>query len=157
MGITYNLHKMDKIYIGYNLKYGHKANGWLKDYDEYNIVETPVAENLMTGLAIGMAMEGFKPVLYFERHDFMLNALDGLLNHLDKDYYYHVIIRACVGSTKPLDPGKQHTQNYTEAFKKMFKNIKIFEPKDRKGIQDLLDQEWKEPIMIIESREIYNK
>jgi len=147
---------MDKIYIGYNLKKGHKANGWLKDYDKKNIIETPVAENLMTGLAIGMAMEGFKPVLYFERHDFMLNALDQLVNHLDKDFNYPVIVRAVIGSDKPLNPGKQHTQNYTEAFKTMFKNIKIFCPKDRKGIEKLLDKVWHEPIIIIESRGMYN-
>ena len=38
----------------------------------------------MVGLAIGMSFEGFKPVVYFERHDFMLVAADAIGNHVDK-------------------------------------------------------------------------
>ena len=59
------------IFIGYNVKYGD-AIGTLKNVPDNQKLETPVAENLMSGLAIGMSFEGFKPVIYFERHDFCL-------------------------------------------------------------------------------------
>ena len=58
--------------------------GTLKDVPDDQKIETPVAENLMVGLAIGMSFEGFKPVVYFERHDFMLVAADAISNHIDK-------------------------------------------------------------------------
>ena len=65
------------IFIGYNVKFGN-AMGTLKNVSDDQKVETPVAENLMSGLAIGMSFEGLRPVLYFERHDFMLVAADAI-------------------------------------------------------------------------------
>ena len=38
----------------------------------------------MKGLAIGMSFEGFLPVLYYERHDFMMVVADAIINHIDK-------------------------------------------------------------------------
>ena len=72
------------IFIGYNISFGSQAYGTLKDIPSIQKIETPLAENLMVGLAIGLGMGGYRPVLFFERHDFILNALDGLVNHLDK-------------------------------------------------------------------------
>ncbi len=114
------------IFIGYNLKYGSKNYNCLKDVSSEKILEMPVAENLMTGIAIGMSLEGFKPVLIFERHDFMLLALDQIVNHLDKiekmsegQFKPTVIIRAIVGGTKPFNPDEVHKQDFTEIFKKI--------------------------------------
>ena len=118
----------DVRFIGYNLKFGSKCYGTLKDTPENKIIEMPVAEALMSGLSIGMSLLGFTPVLIFERHDFILLALDQLVNHLDKikeyshnEFYPKVIIRAIVGGTIPFDPGIQHKANYTEALKKLLK------------------------------------
>jgi pyruvate/2-oxoglutarate/acetoin dehydrogenase E1 component len=74
--------KENSVFIGYNVKNGN-AMGTLGGVDDSQKIETPVAENLMTGLAIGMSFEGFKPVLYFERHDFMLVAADAIINHIN--------------------------------------------------------------------------
>ena len=71
------------IFIGYSIIPGD-AMGTLKNVPQDQKIETPVAENLMVGLAIGMSFEGFKPVVYFERHDFMLVAADAIGNHVDK-------------------------------------------------------------------------
>src|SRR3989344_5918500 len=93
------------IFLGYNIKYGSKAYGTLKDVPKEKLIETPLAENLMVGLAVGLALEGFKPVLFFERHDFILVAMDALVNHLDKiermshgEFKPVVLIRAIVGA-----------------------------------------------------------
>ena len=72
------------VFIGYNVNYGSRMYGTLVDIPKSKCLETPVAENLMAGLSMGMAIEGYKPVLIFERHDFMLNSLDAIVNHLDK-------------------------------------------------------------------------
>ncbi|MEK6820280.1 MAG: thiamine pyrophosphate-dependent enzyme, partial [Nanoarchaeota archaeon] len=115
------------IFLGYNVKYGTKAYGTLADIPKEQILETPVAENLMGGLAMGLAIEGFKPVLFFERHDFMLIALDNLVNHLDKlqqmsqgNFSAPLLIRAVLGAKTPLYPGPQHIQDFSDIFKKLF-------------------------------------
>lgn len=95
--------------------------GTLAHVDPKQCIETPVCENLMTGLAMGMTFEGYKPVLCFERHDFMLIALDAIINHMymlpklsGGQFKFPVIIRAIVGHDEPLDPGIQHLQEYTD-------------------------------------------
>ena len=153
------------VFVGYNLKFGTRAYGTLKDISDSKILETPVAENLMTGLAIGMSLEGFKPVLIFERHDFILNALDQIVNHLDKmkqmsdgQFKPKVIIRAIVGAQKPLYPGLQHIQVHTEAVRSMV-SFPVLELKKTKDIFEKYKfaKLLKEPIMLVEWRDLYDK
>lgn len=151
------------IFIGYNICHGSEAYGTLKDIPLSQRLEMPVAENLMIGLATGMSLEGYRPVVFFERQDFMLNALDGIVNHLDKiesmsngQYPNPVIIRATVGAKDPLDPGPQHTQNFTKAFKEMIK-FQIYEPKNAEEILKTyqIAKDSKKPLMVIEKKELY--
>ena len=60
-------------FIGYGVSNG-KAGGTLNRVLPEQLIETPVAENLMVGLAIGMALAGRRPLVYVERFDFVLNA-----------------------------------------------------------------------------------
>jgi len=110
------------IFIGYNVNNapGGNAMGTLKGVSDSQKLETPVAENLMAGLAIGMGFEGFIPVLYFERHDFMLVAMDAIVNHIDKierishgEYKVPVIIRAVTADGGPFYSGITHSQDFT--------------------------------------------
>lgn len=111
------------VFIGYNVARGD-AMGTLKGVPDSKKLETPVAENLMAGLAIGMSFEGFIPVLYYERHDFMLVAMDAIVNHIDKierishgQYKVPVIIRAVVADAGPFYSGPTHSQDFTAAFR----------------------------------------
>lgn len=113
------------VFIGYNTRLGSRANGSLVGIKDEKLIETPVAENLMMGLAVGMSINGFLPLVYFERFDFILNAMDSIINHLDKikslsdgEYNPKVIIRAVIGNTKkPLYTGSTHTQDLTGLFR----------------------------------------
>ncbi len=115
------------VFIGYNVGFGSKAGGTLTGIPDMQLIEMPLAENLMGGVAIGMAMEGYKPVIFFERFDFILNALDAIVNHLDKakqiskgEFSPACIIRAVVGNTqKPLYTGVTHVQDFSEAMRHM--------------------------------------
>lgn len=115
------------IFIGYNTRI-NKAGGTLKNVSEEQLLETPLAENLMAGLAAGMALEGYKPIIYFERFDFITNALDCILNQIDKihrisrgEFSAHAIIRCSVGrKEKPFYTGLTHTQDFTKAMEKLF-------------------------------------
>lgn len=153
------------IFLGYNVCFGSKAYGTLTDVSDEKKIETPLAENLMMGLGMGLALEGFKPVIFFERHDFMLIALDAIVNHVDKienmshgQFKTPVIIRASIGSNKPLDPGPQHTQDFSEIFKKIVKNIKVYEPQTSEEIIKTYERiiNSNESAIIIERRDLYD-
>lgn len=117
------LGKAGAVFIGYNVGYGD-AMGTLKSVPKQQKLETPVAENLMAGLAIGMSFEGFIPVLYYERHDFMLVASDAIINHIDKierishgEFKVPVIIRAVTADAGPFYSGITHSQDFTNMFR----------------------------------------
>jgi len=123
--ITHAMNKLAKdpktVFVGYNLAYGSHAYGTLEGIPKNRILETPIAENLMVGMAMGMSLEGYKPIVIFERHDFLWIAMDAIRNHLDMmprlsggQFDFPVIIRTIVGTDTPLDPGVQHKQDYTD-------------------------------------------
>lgn len=125
--------KNNGVFIGYNVKYGH-AFGALKNIDDDLKIETPVAENLMVGLAIGMSFEGYKPMVYFERQDFMTVATDAIVNHLNwierlshGEYKCPVILRSIVADSGPFYAGPVHSQNLTKGFSEMV-DFPIYEP-----------------------------
>lgn len=113
-------------FIGYGLMRG-RAMGTLKQVEDSRIVETPVAENLMLGLAIGLSLKGCLPVVFVERMDFVLNAMDAIVNHLDKmeeisrgEFKPAAIIRCVVGNqNKPLYTGVTHTQDLSAGVREM--------------------------------------
>lgn len=113
-------------FVGYGLKIG-RAAGSMADAQEEQLVETTVAENLLAGIGIGLALTGLKPVLFFERFDFILNALDAIVNHLDAapiisngEFRPTCILRIVVGNQhNPLYTGHTHTRDHSAALQRM--------------------------------------
>jgi len=104
----------------------------LEQIEEKKLIELPVEEDFQMGMANGMALAGFIPVSIFPRWNFMLLAVNQIVNHLDKmgelsrlNPAPKVIIRTGIGSEYPLHPGSQHTGDITEAFRLMCPNINI--------------------------------
>lgn len=118
-------------FIGYGLK-RNGASGTLKGVPPGQIIETTVAENLMVGIAIGLSMKGYKPLVFFERFDFILNALDAIVNHADKmdeisygEFKPAIIYRCVVGNiSNPRFTGPTHTQDFTEAIEMLGVGVK---------------------------------
>jgi len=120
-------------FIGYGLTKPDKAGvaagaaGTLTGVPLAQRIETPVAENLMAGIAIGLSLTGLRPLVFYERFDFVLNALDAIVNHADKispmsrkQFNPAIIFRVVVGNyTKPLFTGTTHTQNHAEGVRAM--------------------------------------
>ncbi len=114
-------------FVGYGVKIGGRAGGTLKNVSDSQLIEMPVAENLMVGFAIGLSLKGLKPVVFIERFDFVLNAMDAIVNHLDKieslshgEFRPAIILRIVIGNrAKPLFTGKTHTQDFTPALKSL--------------------------------------
>ena len=70
-----------------------------------------------------------------------------------------VIIRVAVGSKHPIDAGPQHTQNHTEAFRKMLTNVNVvelIEPEDVfPAFKHAYEREDSKPTLMIEYSEYY--
>lgn len=121
------------VFLGQNVVYdGNVMFNHLEEIPSSQRMELPVVEELQTGIALGLSLQGYLPISIYPRMDFLLRAMDQLVNHLDKlavmtqgQFKPKVIIRTRVGAKTPLDAGPQHTQNHTEAFRLMLKHVKV--------------------------------
>lgn len=59
---------------------GNTVRGLLERFGEGRVIDTPVSENAITGAAVGAAIAGMKPVMVHPRMDFMLYAMDPIIN-----------------------------------------------------------------------------
>lgn len=127
--------KDNTVFLGQACKVsGHAISSTLEKVEDNKRIEMPVFEEVQLGISTGMAMNGFVPITMYPRFDFFILACNQLVNHLDKmeemskgDMKPRVIIRVAVGAKTPLDAGPQHTQNHTEAFRKMLTNVEVVE------------------------------
>ena len=121
------------LFLGQSVKYpGSSIFQSLINISNNKKIEMPVFEDVQMGISIGLALDGFIPITCFPRFDFLVLAFNQLINHADKlnqltnnKFKSKIIVRTMVGSNKPLDAGCQHTQDHTEALKKMLKYSKI--------------------------------
>jgi len=111
---------------------GTAMSNTLKDVSKEKLLELPVAEEMQMGLSTGLALGGQLPVSLFPRWNFLLLALNQVVNHLDKlpamscnGYRPKVIIRTGIGSERPLHPQHQHVGDFTEAFRLMCSTIDV--------------------------------
>ena len=155
----------DTVFLGYNLggKFGN-AMGTLSGVDDDKKIETPVTENLMGSMALGMSLEGFKAVVYYERHDFMLVAADAIGNHISQlerishgEFTPNVILRTVVSDGGPFYSGPTHSQDLTNVFRELI-DFPILEPKTpEEAIRDYKKaQNSKSPVMVVERKSCYD-
>ena len=83
---------------------------------------------------IGQAVEYKGTALTHQVKNFIILAMNQIVNHLDKweamsvgESKPKVIMKAIVGSEYPLDPGHQHKANYTECLRSACTNIDVVE------------------------------
>lgn len=119
------------LFVGQSVAYpGQAMYRSLQHVPPTQRLEVPVLEDFQLGLCTGMSLAHRPaPVCIFPRMDFLILALNQLVNHLDKlpawGWKPKVIIRTAVGSTKPLDAGLQHTQNITPALLTLLTTVTI--------------------------------
>lgn len=66
---------------------GNTARGLLEKFGEKRVIDTPVSENAVTGAAVGAAITGMKPVVVHPRVDFMMYAMDPIINEAANWFY----------------------------------------------------------------------
>lgn len=121
----------DTIFLGQAVEYsGTAMTNTLSDVPACKKIEMPVCEDMQAGIANGLALTGKVPVSIFPRWNFLLLAVNQIVNHLDKipdmsNYKPRVIIRTSIGSERPIHPQHQHVGDFTDAFKLMLKNVEV--------------------------------
>jgi pyruvate/2-oxoglutarate/acetoin dehydrogenase E1 component len=124
------------LFIGQAVAYsGQRAHETFAAVPKERRIEMPICEDFTIGFATGLALEGFIPLVFIPRWDFLLLAANQLVNHLDKlAPNAKVLVRTSVGAKRPLNPGAQHTQNHSAAFRQMLHNVAVHEVIEPGGI-----------------------
>jgi pyruvate/2-oxoglutarate/acetoin dehydrogenase E1 component len=126
------------------------------------VFDMPTSENAMTGVAIGAALNGLKPVMTHQRLDFFLLALDQLVNGAAKWHYMFgsqisvpLTIRLILG--RGWGQGPTHSQNLQAWFAHIpgLKVVMPTTPADAKGLllTSIFDPD---PVIFLEHRWLHN-
>jgi len=132
----------DTIFLGQAVEYkGTSMTNTLINVPREKLLEMPVDEEMQMGITNGLALNGSVPISIYPRWNFLLLAINQLVNHLDRmkefshgEYIPKVIIRVGIGSERPLNPQVQHTGDFTQVFRGMLRNIEVIRCDDPKDI-----------------------
>ena len=122
------------------------------------IIESPISENAMTGVCIGAAKMGMRPIIVHQRVDFVFYALEQIINSMAKTYYITngkfnvpIVIRLIIG--KGWGQGPMHSQILDTLFAKI-PGLKVFIPTFPDDFQHMLEVAVKDnnPVIFFEHR-----
>jgi pyruvate/2-oxoglutarate/acetoin dehydrogenase E1 component len=134
------------------------TRGLVEKYGPERVFGTPLAEDAMTGVAIGMALSGLRPIHVHIRMDFLMLAMNQLVNIAAKSHYMYggqvhipLVVRSMIG--KSWGQGAQHSQGLYAFFMHVpgLKVVAPTTPYDAKGclIHAIRDDN---PVMYVEHR-----
>jgi pyruvate/2-oxoglutarate/acetoin dehydrogenase E1 component len=147
---------------------GTAMSNTLKNVSRDKLLELPVTEEMQMGMSNGLALGGHVPVSIYPRWNFLLLAVNQVVNHLDKfpivsngGYQPKVIIRTGIGSERPLHPQHQHVGDFTDAFRLMCKTIEVIRLDEPEQIfpayKKALEREDGRSTIIVEYGDYYNE
>lgn len=135
--------------------YGHTLPAY-KKFGPSKVIDTPLSENGLTGFAIGAALDGMRPILIHQRNDFMLLAMDQMVNQAAKLNYisggHHkvpLVILSFVA--RKAGEGAQHTNSLQSVFAH-FPGIKVVMPANSYSVKGaiLAAVEDDDPVIVLE-------
>lgn len=130
-------------------------------FGKERVFDTPIAENTITGIAAGAAIVGMKPIVVHMRMDFLLLAMDQIINHISKWRYMFggklkipLVIRTIIG--RGWGSAAQHSQSLQGLFLHI-PGLKIVVPSSPYDVKGLLISSVEDgsPIIFIEHRLLY--
>ena len=137
------------------------TQGLLKEFGPKRIVDTPIAESGFTGVGIGAAMVGLRPVVEMMTFNFALLALDQIVNTAAKmnymsggQYPIPIVVRGPGGPAHQL--AAQHSQSMESYFYHVpgLKVVRPSTPMDAKGLLKSAIRD-ENPVIFIESETLY--
>jgi len=137
------------------------TRGLAEKYGPERVFDTPLSEDAMTGVGVGMAWAGLRPIHVHIRMDFILLAANQLINMAAKSFYMFggklnvpLVIRAMIG--KSWGQGPQHSQSLYSLFMHVpgIKIVAPTTPHDAKGclISAVRDDN---PVLYVEHRMLH--
>lgn len=139
------------------------TKGFLEEFGENRVIDTPISEEGFVGMAVGAAMRGMRPVVELMYDDFATECADPLFNQAAKMRYMTggqcnvpMVLRAPMGSGR-RNAG-QHSQSL-ENFFCHFPGLKVIAPctaEDAKGMTKAAIRD-DDPVVILEHKLLYAK
>ena len=137
------------------------SQGMLEEFGAKRVIDTPIAELGFTGIGVGAAMNGLRPVIEFMTFNFSLVAIDQIINAASKmlsmsggQFPVPIVFRGPTGSAGQL--GAQHSN----AFENWFANcpgLKVIVPSNPADAKGLLKSAIRDndPVIFMESEQMY--
>ena len=138
------------------------TDGLKKKYSEKRVFDVPTSENAMTGVGIGAAINGKKPIMVHQRLDFFLLAMDQVVNAAAKWYFMFgnqksvpITIRLIMG--RGWGQGPTHSQNL-QAWFAHIPGLKVVMPATASDAKGLLISSINDPnpVIFMEHRWLHN-
>lgn len=167
MGMAEEMDRDEKVFI-LGEEVGHYqgaykvTEGLLERFGEKRVIDTPITESGFSGIAIGAAMVGLRPIVEYMTWNFSAVAFDQILNNAAKmrqmsggQLHVPVVFRAPNGSAKQV--GSQHS-HAMEHFYAHVPGLKVVAPAtcaDAKGMLKTAIRD-DDPVLFMESETLYN-
>jgi 2-oxoisovalerate dehydrogenase E1 component beta subunit len=137
------------------------TRGFLDEFGAERVIDTPISESGFVGAACGAAIEGFRPVVEFQFADFMVCALDQIVNYAAKCYYrwgtaVPIVFRGPAGGG--FRGGPYHSEN-PEAWFTHVPGLKVVQPStpyDAKGLLKAAIRD-NNPVIYLEHKHLYRR
>jgi pyruvate dehydrogenase E1 component beta subunit len=138
------------------------TEGLLEKFGEQRVIDTPISEEAFTGMAVGAAMAGLRPVIEFMTINFSLPAFDLIINHAAKMYSMSggqfpvpMVIRG------PHGPGVQLSAQHSQSMEVFFAHVpgmKVVAPGTGADAKGLLKSAIRDnnPVVYLEQAALYN-
>ena len=134
------------------------SKGLREKYGDMRMKDSPISEAGFTGMCIGMALTGLRPISEIMFADFMLVAMDQIVNQMNKVCYMSggqknvpMVIRTTIGAGRAA--AAQHSQNLLSTVAH-FPGAKIVIPSDAYTAKGLLKSAIRDnnPVIVVEHR-----
>ncbi len=139
------------------------SQGLLEEFGEERVIDTPITEHGFTGLAVGAAFTGIRPIVEFMTFNFAMQALDQIVNSAAKTNYMSggqincpIVFRGPNGAAARV--AAQHSQDFASLYASIpgLKVIQPFSAEDAKGLLKAAIRE-NNPVVFLENEILYGK
>ncbi len=137
------------------------SQGLLEEFGARRVVDTPISEHAFTGLGIGAAFGGLKPIVEFMTWNFAMQAMDQLINSAAKTRYMSggqmrcpIVFRGPNGAASRV--AAQHSQDYSSWYAHVpgLKVIAPYTAADHKGLLKSAIRD-PNPVIFLENELVY--
>ena len=137
------------------------SRGLLEEFGDQRVIDTPITEHAFTGLGVGAAMAGLKPIVEFMTWNFAMQAIDQIINSAAKTLYMSggqircsVVFRGPNGAAARV--AAQHSQDYSSWYAHV-PGLKVVAPYDAADAKGLLKAAIRDPnpVVFLEHEMLY--